>query len=195
MRKKIIIGIIIAAAAVFAGLLIFNLINKKEKITGNDRLLLEKTYMDNMAEYVDQLDRITAAYISGQIDKGAYLDRHKTLEDEFYIIKEEYSIWQDLNPIQTGTESYVSKRGEQAVKKAQDDIDGLLNASFKSEDELYDIYELYYRYLAQKEKVRLDYVEYTVAYRWILEADTMEEDMEAVIQEFENRKDEEGEKA
>lgn len=190
--RKIIIIISVIAGGIIAGLTIFNVVKESNthQLQANDRLLMEKEYMDNLSNYIDQVDDVTAAYVSGQMDKNAYLDRHKVLSDEYTIIKNQFTAWMTGHPIETGSESYVSKRGEQAVKQAQEDIDALLKSSFKDENELYDIYELYYRYLAAKEKIQTDFNEYIVAYKWIVEKDTMEEDVDAIIEEFENMKKE-----
>lgn len=192
--RKIIIIIAIIAAGIIAGLTIFNVIQEKNHkanaLQANERLLMEKEYMDNLSEYISQVDDVTAAYVSAQIDKNAYLERHQVLKNEYTIIKNEFTAWLVGHPIETGSESYVSKRGEQAIENTQKDIDGLLECTFK-DGEVYDIYELYYRYLSQKEKIQTDYIEYIVAYRWITEKDTVEQDVDTIMEEYEALKEEE----
>ena len=149
----------------------------------NTRMADEKEYMDTLSEFIEQVDGVTAAYISGEMDKGAYLDRHNVLKNEYAIIKNEFNLWQSKHPYKAGTESYISARGEQAVKDANANVDNLLNCTVIDGEPL-QIYELTYRYMDAKDKLQTSFVEYTVAYRWLSEKDTLEQDAQNIADDF-----------
>ena len=187
MKKRISIILIIIAVAVGVGLGVFFGTRGEKRIDAEERISMEMDYMQNLTNFIDQVDNVTAAYSSAQIDKEAYKERNEVLKNEFFIIKNEFSIWLDQNPIKTGSETYVTKRGEQALLNMQDDVEKLLDCTFNN-GEPYDIYQLYYRYMLQKDKVKADSIEYLVAYKWL---QNKEGDYEDLVQEYQKRIQEE----
>lgn len=183
--KKLIIIFSIIGAGIFSFFVVFNVMKetKNDLPDANTRMVQEKEYMDTLSKYIEQVDSVTAAYIAGEMDKEAYLERHQILKDEYEIIKAEFTVWQNKHPFKTGTESYISTRGEQAVKDANDNTDKLLACTIKDGEPL-QIYELTYRYMDAKDKIETNYIEYVVAYRWLTEKDTIEEDLNKLEEEF-----------
>lgn len=163
--KKIII-LIALAGAVITGIIIFTRTDKK--ITAEERIVMEMEHVENLSRFVEQADNVTAAYSAAEMDKDAYIERNNVLKNEFYILKNSFSVWQEEHPVKTGTETEITKRGEQAIINMQNDIDTLLDCTF-NEGVPYDIYQLYYRYMLQKDKVKADSIDFIIAYRCINE--------------------------
>lgn len=193
MKKKISIIIAIVIAAIVAIILLFSF-KKDNKIDAEERVNLEMEYVQNLSNFIEQVDIVTAAYSSAQIDKDAYKERNEVLKNEYFILKNQFQIWLSEHPVKTGTETVETKRAESAISNMQNDIDRLLDCTFTESGEPYDIYQLYYRYLEQKNKVKTDSIEYMATYKWLQNkeasyTDILEEYKKKSLGEEENAKE------
>lgn len=178
VKKKISIIAIISAIAL---IVIFAILGRDTRIKAEERINLEMEYVENLSNFVKQVDIVTAAYSSAQMDKEAYKERHEVLKNEYFILKNQFSTWLDNHKIKEETEMTV--RGENAVANAQKDIDNLLSCTFTENDEPYDIYQLYYRYLEQKNRVRADITEFLAVYDWLQNKDVP---FDEIMQKYNN---------
>lgn len=161
MRKKISILAIIAAVVI----IVIFAVRGDNKIEAEKRINLEMEYVQSLSDFIEQTDIVTAAYSSAQIDKEAYKERNNVLKNEYFMLQNHFSVWLEKHPVKGETE--ITQRGENALKNMQKDIETLLDCTFKEDKEPYDIYQLYYRYLEQKNRVKADMTEYLVVHEWL----------------------------
>ena len=183
MRKKLRL-IIIIASIVAGGIVAFFVVrevqNNNKLLTANERMMQEADYIETLQEFVSSVDTITVGYISGEYDREAYMARLNILKEEFAIIEGTFNQWLKDNPIDMNSQSFISNEGESSVTNANKHTKELLECTIKEDGTPYDIKELAYRYLQAKQVLQDDLISYIAANKWVQEADTFEEDFNAL---------------
>lgn len=190
MKKKIIIICSIFTFLLIVGITSFTIINSKikedKKIKANEWFMQQTDYLNNILNFLDSMDTVYTLYLSGNMSKKDFVTYHDLLDKQYSIMENEYETWEDENPIKTGSQSFISKSGLEAIKNIRNEIKKCLDDTVKNEEPL-DYYNLMYTYMAHNENLNNYFCEYTVCFRWLIESDTFEQDYETLINAWNNR--------
>lgn len=145
---------------------------EEQKITGEEWLSVQSTYIDEMSIYADNMDTIFALYIGGSISEADFLNHIEILEDELTVMVAARDELQDKYEIKTGSHTYSSKKGCEAVDHCYLTLKDILDMA---RNNYQDVDVLSYKYLAFHQEVIDDLADYMAAIE-ILEAE--EEEME-----------------
>lgn len=148
-------------------ILAFTLIyREQQKITGVEWLAVQETYVDQMADYADNMDTIFALYIGESISQEDFLNHVEILEDELLMMDAARNEMKQEYIVKTGTHTYSSKKGCEAVDQCYKTLEDILAMA---KENCGDIEALSYKYLAYHQTIIDELAEYMTAMEFITE--------------------------
>lgn len=160
MNKKLLKVIISVILLFFVGWGIFLLTHPGGR-TGAQWLAKQSEYMNQISTFAEDVDTITALYISGSISETDFLNHINVFEKELNILKNVYNDELKNTPVRIGTHTYYTKEGCESVKESYILMENILtmlkeNSSDKS--------TLSYKYIAYQQEVTQKVVTFMFAY-------------------------------
>ena len=151
-KKRIIalIAVLLAVSGVFAGFRIYQ--SYLRQITGQEWFEKQDKYIEEMKTYADGLDDIFALYLSKSISDEDFLNHLTILKNELSIMKAAYEDVKDEHPVKTGSHTYSSKKGCEAVEGCYEILNQILDMASVKENYA-DIETLGYKYLAYQQNI------------------------------------------
>lgn len=151
-KKRIIalIAVFWAVSGVFAGFRIYQSYSKQ--ITGQEWFEKQDKYIKEMKTYADSMDDIFALYLSQSISKDDFLNHITVLKNELNIMETAYEDAKAKHPVKTGSHTYSSKKGCEAVEGCYEILNQILDMASVKENYA-DIETLGYKYLAYQQNI------------------------------------------
>ena len=166
-------------------ILIFDFAIESKKLTGNEWLNEQYSYMNNVAFFCEEMDTVYSLYLSGNMSRTDFLAQYKLLVKQHELMEADYDIWLKEHPVKTGSFSYISKKGENAINGLRKNI-SLLLLETVPDGIPQDIKTMTYTYLQYNDAIENNLIEYAVAFRWLVEADTADTSMKRVLNNWNN---------
>ena len=149
--KKMLITVLMASAGallVLWGITAFREYNRY--ISGDEWFAKQYVYVNDLADYADSVDTVMALYQCGTISKEDYLSHISVLKSELGIMRKDYNDEKEAHPVRTGTYTYTTKKGCEAVESLYDIYDDILRLMGDYAD---STEELNYYYTASRQRV------------------------------------------
>lgn len=174
MRKRILIFVVVAVCAVTGFSVGKYFWNESKKMTGVEWFAKQEKYVKEMETYADSMDDIMTLYLNGSITEEDFQNHLSVLNDELTIMQGIYKKDKKAHPVKTGTHSYATKKGCQAVEKCYPAFRDLIQMALKNSG---DKNALTYKYIAAH-KTLINYMaDYMASY------ETVEEQLEDIKNE------------
>lgn len=152
LKTKIVIMLVTLLVGAGAVLGIKTYLNYSKQITGIEWLDMQEEYIDEMETYADNMDDIFALYLSGTISSEDFLNHLTVLSNELKVMKAVYEDAKNDNPVRTGTHTYSSKTGCEAVERNYETFEKIINMA-ALEENYSDVNTLGYKYLAYQQEI------------------------------------------
>lgn len=151
-KTKLILGLIavlVVAGAVFG---VKAYLDYSKQISGLEWFDMQEKYIDEMETYADNMDDVFALYLSGTISEEDFINHLTVLSNELKVMKAVYEEDKAKNPVRTGTHTYSSKTGCEAVEKNYDTFEKIIIMA-ASKENYSDVNILGYKYLAYQQEI------------------------------------------
>ncbi len=150
------------------------------KMTGNEFFGEQNVIMNTLTDYMRQMDKVYALYISGGMTDNDFIQQHDNLAYAYSVIQADYEKYLGENPVRTGSHSYISMRGVNSITALREDIQALLDSTVANGKPL-EREEMTYAYMAYQERINDDLCEYAVAFRWLVEGEGVKADVDEML--------------
>ena len=148
---KIIKIILILIIVTVIGLTAFYFIRGSEgEITGEDYLKVQEKYMAEFQVYSDNIDDIVSLYLDGSITEEDFLNHLEIFQQELDLMKATHDSEAEKYPVKTGTDTYHTKRGAEAVAECYDIYQNILTTLQNNSS---DKDALSYKYIAYHQDI------------------------------------------
>lgn len=156
----LILGIVIAASvSVYAW-------KEYQKQTGEEWFQKQEQYVDDLETYSSSMDDILTLYLTGSIPKEDFLTHVSIQKQELEIMERVYEQERQKHPVKTGTHTYETKAGCEAVEGCYRVMDELIGVMEQNAD---DSEALAYKYLAGQKQMVKEISRYMAAKEIIME--------------------------
>ena len=163
MKKYILVILVLCAFLIFTGC------DKREKILGEDWLLLQESGMEELTTFTENMDDIYALYFSDMISKEDFKQELLMLNHTFNVLQAKYEDLKEQYEIVPESHTYISKKGSEAVDKIRKTLSNMLMDSVDKSGEPKSINELSYLYIAYRDECATYLSEYIVSARWVMD--------------------------
>lgn len=136
-------------AAIISVAAIRQFIDNRKYITGEEWFAMQEEYINQFETFSDDMDSITALYINGDLDQEAFLSHMELFEKELDSMQTAYKKAEEENPVRTGTHTYYTKLGCDAVSECYDIFRDLIHMEMEN---YVNTEELGYTYIAYQQK-------------------------------------------
>lgn len=150
--------------------------SQSRKKDGNEFFGEQNTIMNTLTSFMEQMDNVYALYITGTMSSDDFLTQRQNLMIAYNLIQVDYDNYLAKNPVKTGSYSYVSRRGMNAIQSLRQNIQNLLDNTVDEIGQPLNRNEMAYIYMVYQECINEDLCEYAVAFRWLVEADYVKDD-------------------
>lgn len=171
MAKKI-IGILICWTSI---LCIFLSGCSPDGISGDEWLMKQDVYMEDLQAFADGMDEVYSLYISGAISADDFSNELSVLKDQFAIIQAAYEQAKRENPILPEDYSYAAQRGVAGVENIRRILGEILDNSLDQDGTPLSPAQLLYMYLASGQELSNYLADYLTAYQIIASETTTTE--------------------
>lgn len=152
LRTKPMIAIVVFLVGIGIIARIIAYLDYSQEITGTEWFDMQEEYIDEMNTYADNMDDIFTLYLSGAISAEDFQNHISILSDELKVMQTVYEKYKEEHPVRTGTHTYSSKIGCEAIENCYDTFEKILDMA--SQEENYsDINTLGYKYLAYQQEI------------------------------------------
>lgn len=142
-------------------------------ISGDEWLLKQDVYMDDLQAFSDGMDEVYSLYISGSISKEDFITELSVLKEQYAIIQANYEQAKRENPILPENYSYAAQRGVQGVENIRKILGNVLDNSLDENGEPLSPAQMSYMYLACGQELSDSLADYLTAYQ-IIASETTE---------------------
>ena len=131
---------------------------KSSEISGIEYFSMQGRYMDDLENFADQMDDVVSLYISGAIKEEDFLIHLQQLEEEEKIMKGLYDKEKKENPVKTGSHTYDTKAGCEAVEACFFAFESLVSEMEETSSEPEQIGYIYLSYHQEFADHLADYI-------------------------------------
>lgn len=116
MVRKIILAAVTALAAIIVVAAVRQYAVSRNQITGGQWYAMQEEYITQFETFSDDIDSITALYLNGDLDQEAFLSHMELFDKELDAMQAAYEQAEEETPVRTGTHTYYTKMGCDAVE-------------------------------------------------------------------------------
>ena len=148
--KRIVRFLIIFLIVVIGIIAFFCFSGSDGVLTGKQYLKAQEKYMAEFEAYADDMDNIVTLYLNGDIGEEDFLNHLKILQEELTIMNEAHDKEAEKYSVITGTHTYQTKRGCEAVDECYDIFQNILSMM---QNNYQDKNALSYKYIAYHQDI------------------------------------------
>lgn len=152
-----------AVVCVIGLLILFGTITVRDYlkyVDGKTWFSMQYTYINDFADYADEVDTVMALYQCGTLNSEDFLTNVSVLRAELDIMQKAYNDAKEKYPVRAGTHTYTTKKGCEAVESLFTIYDTILRQMVDYAD---SPIQLNYYYLASRQAVTKALADYRAA--------------------------------
>lgn len=169
MKKKILI--IIAIIFVVVNVIIGIFVLTPRKTTANQWVIDQNTHLETLHKMTENIDDVYTLYIIDSMSESDFLNELQILQGQYKACIIEYKQYNDEHPVETGTQTYYSEKGKDAIEALHKDYENLFNDSLTDALTPRSAEEIAYVKIAYQNEITEHLADYTAAYALIVESD------------------------
>lgn len=165
--QKIFIFLLIAIIA----FLLFCVGCTAKGISGNEWVLMQMSYLDELELFAENMDEVFSLYVIGAIGATDFLTEIDLLKEEYSIMDSVYKAEKQSHPILPESNSYAAQKGSEGFERVREILLLILNDAVVDGSPL-SPEEAAYMYMAHKEELTDNLAVYLTAVQYITAAET-----------------------
>lgn len=135
-------------------------------LTGRQALKAQEMYMTEFEVYANDIDTVMTLYLTDSIQEEDFLNHLSLFQEQLYVMQTAYTSDMENYLVRTGTHTYDTKRGCEAVKECYNVMQNLLDMM---KENYQDKDALSYKYLAYHQEVISTVSDYMTAKKLVFE--------------------------
>lgn len=136
-------------------------------ITGDEWVIMQMDYMDDIDAFTKGMDEVYTLYVSGGITAEDFLTEVRVLKQQNLIMQNVYEAEKENNPILPDSYSSIAQKGIQSIEDMRNIFTNILNESTDEEGNALSQEEIAYLYISYNDELKTDFASYLVAYEYI----------------------------
>lgn len=136
-------------------------------VTGDQWLLMQEPYMNDLQSFADGIDEVYSLYINGSITKEDFCNEVSVLKDQYCILKANYELSKENTHILPESYSYAAQRGVNGIENIYRIFEEVLSESFDEYGNPLPQSEISYLYLLKGQEINSCLADYITAYQII----------------------------
>lgn len=136
-------------------------------ITGDEWVIMQMDYMDDLDAFTKGMDEVYTLYVSGGITAEDFLTEVRVLKQQNLIMQNVYETEKEKNPILPDSYSSIAQKGIQSIEDMRNIFTNILNESTDEEGNALSQEEIAYLYISYNDELKTDLASYLVAYEYI----------------------------
>ena len=136
-------------------------------ITGDEWVIMQMDYMDDIDAFTKGMDEVYTLYVSGGITAEDFLTEVRVLKQQNLIMQNVYETEKEKNPILPDSYSSIAQKGIQSIEDMRNIFTNILNESTDEEGNALSQEEIAYLYISYNDELKTDLASYLVAYEYI----------------------------
>lgn len=171
MKKKLIIGGIIAGviAVAIAIVCVVNIIVHSDEISEEQWVLNQRTHINHLINLSENIDDVYTLYIMGEMSVGDFNSEMQIINGQYLVYLKEFEQESNTDKIKLGSETFLSKKGRQALEKLNQDYESLFKDTYTDAITPRTPEEVAYVKMAYAQQIGEHFAEYISAYQVILD--------------------------
>ncbi len=136
-------------------------------ITGDEWVIMQMDYMDDIDAFTQGMDEVYTLYVSGGITAEDFLTELRLLKQQNQIMQQVYESEKEENTILPNSYSSIAQKGIQSIEDMRNIFTNILNESTDEDGNVLSQEEIAYLYLSYNDELETDLASYLVAYEYI----------------------------
>ena len=136
-------------------------------ITGDEWVIMQMDYMDDIDAFTQEMDEVYTLYVSGGITAEDFLTELRLLKQQNQIMQQVYESEKEENTILPNSYSSIAQKGIQSIEDMRNIFTNILNESTDEDGNVLSQEEIAYLYLSYNDELETDLASYLVAYEYI----------------------------